>query len=346
MERNNNLNKTVYITGAAGLIGSNLVSFLLEKGYKIKACDNLIGGLESNVYPYLDRIDFKSIDVTDFNTLKEHMAGSDIVFHCASLPYEGLSVFSPNTIVTNIINTTMSVATSCIINKVELLVNFSSMARYGNITPPFTEDMRCKPADPYGLAKLQAEEQLALLNKIHGLKYFTVVPHNVIGIGQRYMDPYRNVVGIMINRALSNKSFIIYGDGEQKRSFSNINDCVEVLYEMINSTRDLTGEVYNIGPDGNEISINKLAKKISILCNKKLCIDYYPDRPAEVKNAWCSSTKIRYNFNYAMNNNIDDTIAQMVLWIKALGSKSFDYDNVPIEIANSKTPKTWTNKIF
>ena len=79
------------------------------------------------------------------------------------------------------------------------------MARYGDQIPPFREDMPRKPVDPYGLAKAHAEEHLELLNEIHGLNFVTVVPHNVIGVGQRYYDPFRNVVGIMISRCLQKK---------------------------------------------------------------------------------------------------------------------------------------------
>ena len=129
-----------------------------------------------------------------------------------------------------------------------------------NQTPPFTEDMQPAPVDPYGLAKVNAEQHLKILNNLHGLHYLTVVPHNVIGTGQRYFDPFRNVVGIMINRCLQHKPIIVYGDGEQKRSFSNVLDCIRAIYRMMESTRtDLCGQVYNIGPDANEISIKDLS---------------------------------------------------------------------------------------
>ena len=102
-----------------------------------------------------------------------------------------------------------------------------------------------------------AEQHLKLLNKLHGLNYVTLVPHNVIGKGQRYYDPFRNVVGIMINRCLQAKPIIIYGDGEQRRSFSNVHDCIVAVITMIESTRDICGQVYNIGPHENEISIKR-----------------------------------------------------------------------------------------
>jgi UDP-glucose 4-epimerase len=336
---------TVYITGAAGLIGSELVRLFCRHNWKVKACDNLIGGLESNLTRFLDNIDYKNFDLLDYETLKEHMKGSQVVLHCAALPYEGLSVFSPKIVAENIVGGTVSVASACLANGVNKLVNFSSMARYGGQKPPFTEDMPRSPEDPYGLAKAQAEEHLELLNKLHGLNFFTVVPHNVIGVGQRYMDPYRNVVAIMINRVLLKKTIIIYGDGEQKRSFSNISDCSDAIWKLVNSERDLTGEVFNIGPDDNETTIKDLAHRVGHHCGIYPRIDYFPDRPAEVKNAWCSSEKIKTQFNYNTTKSLDDTIVEMVNWITERGPEEFNYA-LDLEFTTDNTPKTWVERLI
>ena len=340
------MNKTVYITGAAGLLGSDLIRLFLLKGWQVKGCDNLMGGLESNLEKYLPYIDYKTFDIRDYDQLKNHMEGSNLVLHCAALAYEGLSVFSPKTITENIVGGTLSVASSCISNNVEKLINFSSMARYGSQTPPFTENLPRKPVDPYGLAKVQAEEQLELLSDLHSLNFLTVVPHNVIGIGQRFIDPFRNVVAIMINRILQKKPVVIYGDGTQKRSFSNVMDCSDTIYRLAISDRDLIKQIYNIGPDDNEITINELAHKIGEFCGVFPEIQYYPDRPAEVKNAWCSSEKIRNDFNYNTARSMDQTIKEMVNWISSIGPKPFNYDILPIEIINDKTPKTWTERLI
>lgn len=338
--------KTVYITGAAGLIGSELVKLFLSRGWKVKACDTLIGGLESNISNYYTLIDYKKIDILDYSSLVKHMEDSDVVLHCAALPYEGLSVFSPKIVAENIVGGTVSVASACLANKVQKLINFSSMARYGAQIPPFTEDMPRKPADPYGLAKAQAEEHLEMLSKLHNLNYLTVVPHNVIGIGQRYMDPYRNVVGIMINRTLMNKPIVVYGDGSQKRSFSNINDCSDAIWKLVTSERNLNGEVFNIGPDDNEITIKELAIMISNKCNVKTNLIHFPDRPAEVKNAWCSSEKIKKQFNYNTTKTLEKTVDEMINWIKERGTEDFIYDSLSLEFITEKTPKTWVERLI
>lgn len=336
----------IYITGIAGLIGSNLAKQFLREGHTIKGCDNLIGGLQSNLDLIKNHIEVDYIDILDFDKLKESIKGSDVVIHTAALAYEGLSVFSPAIVSQNILAGSVNVASACIANDTKLMVNCSSMARYGAQTPPFTEDMTPAPEDPYGLAKVQAEQHFALLDKLHGFNYVTVVPHNVIGKGQRYMDPFRNVVGIMINRCLRNEPIIVYGDGLQKRSFSNIFDCVMAIRNIImEDERDLKGEVYNIGPDDNEITIKDLAYKVGHACERYPNLKFFPDRPGEVKYAWCSSEKIKKDFGYKTTFTMEETISQMVNWIRKEGTKPFEY-HLELEFIKDYTPKTWTEKLI
>ena len=107
------------------------------------------------------------------------------------------------------------------------------MARYGDLQKEFEENDIPKPDDPYGIAKLAAEDVLKCLSDSHGIEYNIAVPHNIIGRKQKYHDPFRNVASIMINRILQKKQPIIYGDGEQKRSFSDVRDCIFCLDKMV-----------------------------------------------------------------------------------------------------------------
>ena len=332
----------VFITGISGLLGSTMARFLINQGHEVVGIDNMIGGVEGNVPELATYI---KGDILNVEHLKEDMKGCEIVFHTAALPYEGLSVFSPMVTATSIVSGTIATAAAAIHNKVRLFINCSSMARYGNQTPPFTEDMTPAPVDPYGLAKVNAEQHLKILSDLHGLHYLTVVPHNVIGTGQRYFDPFRNVVGIMINRCLQHKPIIVYGDGEQKRSFSNVLDCIRAIYRMMESTRtDLCSQVYNIGPDDNEISIKDLAYKVGHHCEVYPNLQHFPDRPAEVKNAFCSSQKVRDEWNYNATISVDQTLKEMVDWIRPQ-VKDFEY-HLPLEFITDKTPKTWTDRLI
>lgn len=332
----------VVITGVSGLLGSTMAKYLVAKGnYKIVGIDNMIGGVEGNVP---EAVEYIRGDIQDTALMTELCEGADCVFHTAALPYEGLSVFSPACTVNSIVSGTVSVASACLANNVRLLINCSSMARYGDQIPPFREDMPRKPVDPYGLAKAHAEEHLELLNEIHGLNFVTVVPHNVIGVGQRYYDPFRNVVGIMISRCLQKKPIVVYGDGEQMRSFSNVLDCIQAIYKIMQSDRDIARQVYNIGPDDNEITIKQLAYKVGHHCGKYPSLTHFPDRPREVKNAFCSSQKVREEWNYNATITVDKTIEEMVAWIKPQ-VRDFEY-HLPIEFTTEETPKTWTEKLI
>jgi UDP-glucose 4-epimerase len=334
--------KKVFITGITGLLGSTLAKHLANKtDYAVTGIDNGIGGVEDNVPAH---ISYHKGDILDTETLKTLMEGVDTVFHAAALPYEGLSVFSPTITATSIVSGTLSTAIAAIHNKARLFINCSSMARYGDQIPPFTEDMPTKPVDPYGLAKVQAEQHLDLLSQIHGLNYVTVVPHNVIGVGQRYFDPFRNVAGIMINRTLQGKPIVVYGDGTQKRSFSNATDCILAIEKIINTDRNICGQVYNIGPDHNEMNLLSLANLVAKTCEVPVSISYHTGRPREVKNAYCSSDKIRREFNYNASITVEETIQQMVSWIRPR-VREFEY-HLPLELVNDKTPKTWTDKLI
>jgi UDP-glucose 4-epimerase len=144
----------------------------------------------------------------------------ELVVHSACTAYEGLSVFSPSLVAQNTSQITTNVLSASIQVGVKKFVYMSSMARYGTQPIlPFTEDMIPKPQDPYGIAKYASELMVENLSNVHGMNYSILVPHNIIGPGQKYDDPYRNVASIMVNRFLQGKQPIIYGNGNQKKMF-------------------------------------------------------------------------------------------------------------------------------
>lgn len=341
--------KTIVITGSAGLIGSTLAKSFLDSGYCVIGIDNLIGGYSSNMPKQSPNFVFSNTDILNNKKLKEIFTfyKPDLVIHCAALAHEGLSVFSPKTIVENIYAGTASVCSASISAKVPVLINTSSMARYGAEQTPFVENQIAKPIDPYGLAKLHAEQHLNLMHDIHGIKVFHMVPHNVCGPHQCYSDPFRNVLSIFANRVLHQKPVYIYGDGAQKRSFSHVDDCVaayRTLYDYRDSLQ--SGEVFNIGPDhGSEISISKLSKLVHTYFNAEPNEIYLDERPQEVKNAWVSTEKAKLLLNYETKNSIEDVVRDTITWIKNSPSRDFNY-HLDIEIVTEKTPKTWTERLF
>jgi UDP-glucose 4-epimerase len=333
----------VLITGIAGFLGSHIADALLERDHEIIGIDNLLGGFEENVPADAD---FKHVDARDLAAVKEAAKGVEVIYHCAAAPHEGLSVFSPTLVTEHTLNSTVATVTAAISVGARRIVNCSSMARYGKSDVlPFTEDMTPHPQDPYGIAKYSAEMVIKALSDAHGIEYVHAVPHNIIGPRQKYDDPYRNVASIMINLMLQGRQPIIYGDGEQMRSFSFVADIIEPLVKM-GWQKNVNGEVINIGPDEEFVTINQLATVIAELINfKKLKPVYVPDRPMEVKLAYCSADKARRLLKYKTETDLRTGLSEMVTFIKTKGPRPFRY-HLPLEIITKKTPRTWKDKMF
>ena len=331
----------IFITGVGGFLGSNLANFYLKKNFKVSGCDNLIGGNLDNIDK---RVHFYKIDCENLEEMTKATKNVDVICHAAAIATEGLSVFSPVMICKSNVLASTSTFTAGVINKVKRIVFCSSMARYGKTKIPYKEEQFLEPCDPYGISKVAAEKILINLSETHKFEYNIAVPHNIIGPNQKYDDPYRNVVSIMINLMLQNRRPIIYGDGEQKRSFSDVEDCIYCLDKLI-TDENIISETVNIGPDEEQISINELYKKLSNKLKFNLEPLYYPERMQEVKNAYCDSNKARKLLGYKTSVSLDDSLNKIIDFIMSKGAKKFHY-MYKLEINNENTPETWKNKIF
>ena len=332
----------IFITGVAGFLGSNLADYYIKKGFKVAGCDNLVGGDLDNVS---EKVAFHKAECENLPTMKKIIKGSDVVIHAAAYAHENLSVFSPSLISRNIINGSTSVFSASISNKVKRIVFCSSIARYGEVKIPYLENGPASPSDPYGISKLAAEKILINLCNTYNIEYNIAVPHNIIGIKQKYDDPFRNVASIMINLMLQDRQPVIYGDGEQKRSFSDVDDCIYCI-DKLATDPNIKSEIVNIGPGPeNEITINELFKKISnqLQFNKEPL--HKPERVNEVKDAICSSSLAEKLFHNKSNQDIDGMLDKMIDYIKKKGPKKFKY-NYEIEINNELTPETWSKKLI
>lgn len=332
----------IFITGVAGFLGSHLADRMIELGYEVVGVDNLVGGFIENVNP---KVKFFKADCNDLEKMKELIKDCDVVFHAACTAHDGFSLFSPYYITQNTYQITMSVLSAAAQNNVKKFIYCSSMARYGkqeNI--PYTEDMMCYPATPYGVSKYASEMVVKQICELNNIKYTIIVPHNIIGTRQNYTDPFRNVAAIMINRMLQGKQPIIYGDGEQKRTFSFVSDCIDCIEEIIKND-NVSGEIINIGPDEEFVTINYLAKEIADIIGFELHPIYVADRPNEIKLATCSSDKARELLGYRTKVTLREGLTKMIEYIKKEGPKEFRY-NYNIEIKNEKTPKTWTSNLI
>lgn len=331
----------IFITGVAGFLGSHLAKRMLALGHTVAGNDNLIGGYMDNVP---EGVEFFNIDCCDIDAMTNALQGSDIVYHTAATAHEGLSVFSPNFITKNVFQASVATISAAVQNKVKRFVYCSSMARYGNQEFPYKETMRPEPVDPYAIAKVAGEQVLKCVAELNNMEWVIAVPHNIVGPGQNYEDPYRNVMSIMINRVLQGKPPIIYGDGTQMRCFSYIDDCVFCL-EKLALDPNIKNDIFNIGPDEEFVTINFLAETII----KELGFEgqplYMADRPKEIKFATCDATKAREVLGYSTKTSLEQAVKSAIAYIKARGARPFKYD-YPLEIVTELTPKTWSERLM
>lgn len=329
--------QTVFISGLGGFLGSHVADMMLAEGHTVIGCDNFVCGDPDNVPRNADLHEYDLIDFRRSLPLLKHV---DVVVHTAAAAYDGLSFFSPHFVTQNVYGNTVALAAAAMEQGVRRFVFFSSMARYGEAqVVPFSEDHPPRPLSPYGVAKLAAEDSLRSLCRVHGMEWVVCVPHNIIGPRQRYDDPFRNVAAIMINRILQGQAPVIYGDGEQKRCFSFVQDSLQVLDRLVFSP-EASGQVVNVGPDEELVTVRVLAETILRLMNSDLKPIYLPARPEEARMANCSAQKARKIFGYRTQYTLERGLSSMIDWIRSHGPKPFRY-HVPLEIKNARMPTTW-----
>ena len=285
----------IFITGVAGFLGSNLADYYINKGFKVSGCDNLVGGDIDNVN---SKVIFYQGDCEKLDFMTQATKDNvDALCHTAAYAHEGLSSISPTLICSSNVIGSTSVFTACIRNKIKRIVFCSSMARYGNIKAPFSEEDTLNPVDPYGVSKVAAENILKILCKTHGLEYNIAIPHNIIGPKQKYDDPFRNVASIMINLMLQNRQPIIYGDGEQKRCFSDIDDCIYCLDKLI-TDKSIVSQTINIGPDENIFQLINYLKLFQINFNLIKCQNILKIDQMKLKKHHVLQIKLEDSLNY------------------------------------------------
>jgi UDP-glucose 4-epimerase len=329
----------VFVTGAAGFLGAHLADRFVRDGHETVGCDNLIGGELENLP---EGIEFEPADCCDLAAMKRLVRGVDVVYHCAAIAPEGYSVFAPAIISQHVYQNTATVLAAAANEGVKRFVFCSSMARYGAGRPPFTEDQPTAPETPYSISKVAAEELTRNVAETHGFEYVIAVPHNIIGPKQKYDDPYRNVAAIMINRMLQGEQPVIYGDGEQQRSFSFVQDCVNPLVKMA-TEEGLSGEVINIGPDEEPVTINQLARTLAEMLGFELHPIHFPERTREVRVATCSADKARRLLDYRTTVSLREGLQSMIEWIRAHGTRPFTH-HLPLEIDSPLVPSTWRSE--
>lgn len=247
------------VTGGCGFIGSNVVDLLLANNYNVKIIDNLSTGYIENLNPAAT---FVNADICDFQTIKQHFTGADIVFHLAALPRVEPSIHDPLPYNKHNIEGTLSVLKASVDAGINKFIFSSSSSIYGQCGAyPVDEEKDKQPLSPYALQKLCCEEYCKLFNKLFNINTICLRYFNVYGKRQPTIGAYVPVIGIFENQKSSGQKLTITGDGSQTRDFVNVLDVAKANLYAANS--NLTGyRYYNVG-SGKNYKIIDIAKTIS-----------------------------------------------------------------------------------
>ncbi|HWY28186.1 MAG TPA: NAD-dependent epimerase/dehydratase family protein, partial [Candidatus Sulfotelmatobacter sp.] len=216
----------------------------------------------------------------------------------------------------------------------------NSMAIYGRQKPPFDEKLPRKPEDPYAAAKTYCENMLDIFSHTYDFEHVILRPHNVYGPRQNIADPYRNVLGIWINRILRGKPPIIYGDGKQTRAFSYIDDVTPAIANAGLSPR-AKGQIINVGSD-QPVSVGKACSLLLDVMSSELKPQHENARPGEVKHAYSTVNKSTEVLGYETKHSLKEGLGKMVEWARQVGPQQPTY-TLPLEITKG-APRIWVEK--
>jgi len=316
----------ILITGVAGLLGSRLADYLVND-HEVIGIDDLSGGYIENVN---DKINFYQINLSSSdkleNIFKNHKP--DYVFHLAAYAAEGLSPFIRKFNYENNLISTARLINESIKHNIKRFVFTSSMAVYGNAEPPFKESYIPNPIDPYGIAKYACEMDLKIAGEQHGLDWCIIRPHNVYGIKQNIWDKYRNVLGIWMYNVLNGQPITIYGDGNQERAFSYIDDCLPYFWKTA-VLPECSKQIFNMGGD-TKVTINEAANTLLKVVGNHPIV--YLEGRHEVKHAWVSHEKIKNILNFESKTSLEDGLKIMWDWAKLQPNKKRkEWDSYELE---------------
>ena len=328
--------KKILITGAAGLLGSRLADWIIdnEPDTEVIGIDDLSGGYENNVNPKVTFINLNLVDGDIGDVFVNHTP--DYVYHFAAYAAEGLSPFIRAYNYDNNLKSTARIVNECIKHSVKRLVFTSTMAVYGHGWEgkrPFEESDPPAPIDPYGIAKYACEMDIQAAGVQHGLDWTIIRPHNVYGIKQNIWDKYRNVLGIWMYQYMNDEPLTIFGDGEQKRAWSYIDDCLEPLWKA-SQLKETSKEIINLG--GSEFTtINEAAQLLREIMGggdiERVPVVYKEPRH-EVKDAYPTHTKSEVLLQYEDKTDIRDGLTKMWEWAQQQPKRErFVWDQYELE---------------
>lgn len=304
------------VTGGAGFIGSHIASALVASGARVRIIDDLSTGYRENLEEISGDFDFVRSSLADEEPLKKALEDVELVFHEAAIPSVPRSVEDPRQTHIASVDSTFSLLLASREKKVRRLVYAASSSAYGDQpTLPKTETMLPEPLSPYAVAKLVGEYYCQVFTRVYGLETISLRYFNVFGPRQDPSSQYSGVISRFISALLSNEAPVIYGDGEQSRDFTYIDDVVKANLKAAGATKGI-GQVINIA-NGERISLNQLLGELKNLTgNRDVTVDYKDARPGDVKHSLADITRARELLGFEPHIDLQEGLARTIDWWK------------------------------
>jgi len=307
------------VTGAAGFIGRSIAAALLERGDDVRGVDNFATGKRENLIG-LERLEFVEGDLADPALAARVCRGVEIVFHEAALPSVPRSVADP--VGTNVacVDATLQLLVAARAAGVRRVVYAASSSAYGDTpTLPKHEGMLPNPISPYAVAKLTGEYYMRSFARVYGLETVALRYFNVFGPYQDPASQYSGVLAVFCRRMLGGEQPVIYGDGEQSRDFTFIQNTVEGnLLAAVAPAELVSGRVMNVAT-GFRITLNEVFEELKEITGYRGTVAYAPERNGDIKHSLADISLARELLGYAPSVDFREGLRRTVEWYRSLG---------------------------
>jgi nucleoside-diphosphate-sugar epimerase len=304
------------VTGGAGFIGSHVVDELLRRGQSVRVLDNVSTGHAENLAGARLKIDFHEHDIRNLGAIRPCFAGVDYVIHLAAIPSVPRSVEDPLT--SNAVNLdgTLNVLVAARDASAKRVVFSASSAAYGDHPAlPRVETQEPRPLSPYALAKLASEYYCQIFTHVYGLETVSLRYFNIFGPRQAPDSPYSGVLSLFISAYLSGATPTIYGDGEQSRDFTYVENAVDATLRACAGS-DAVGKVINVGT-GERHTLNEIITMLNDILGKQVKPCYDAPRAGDVKQSHADITLARNLLGYEPKVNFLDGLRRTVDWFRS-----------------------------
>ena len=311
------LTGTVVVTGGAGFIGSHIAAALSAAGARVRVLDDLSTGHRENLEEIGGDIDFIEGSVADEDVLQKAFDGAEVVFHEAAIPSVPRSVEAPRQTHIASVDGTFSLLLAARDKKVRRVVYAASSSAYGDQpTLPKSEQMLPDPLSPYAVAKLVGEYYCQVFTRVYGLETVSLRYFNVFGPRQDPSSQYSGVVSRFISALLGNERPVIFGDGEQSRDFTYVDNVVAANLSAANA-KGAVGKVINVA-NGERITLNELLGVLQDLTGKQdVAAEYREPRVGDVKHSLADNTMARELLGYESKVDLREGLKRTIEWWKS-----------------------------